>query len=215
MSESEKHVDEETSSLKSEDTQESKEEKHKKEKKKKKHHKHKKHHKTNGTPTPTDTPTTNFNIRDTLTPEQKEILDKFREAIEKQTEVPLKQRDRKWLTDMCLCRYLRARNYDLEKSLKLIMGTIVWRREYKPYKIKPEDVEIEMNNNGKMYPHGHDKLGRPILYLKPGNDNTGPEHKEVKVKYLVYSMEKAISTMDESKGVEKVMWVIDHRGKHQ
>eukprot|EP00027_Filamoeba_sp_ATCC50430_P016083 CAMPEP_0168578540 /NCGR_PEP_ID=MMETSP0413-20121227/21388_1 /TAXON_ID=136452 /ORGANISM="Filamoeba nolandi, Strain NC-AS-23-1" /LENGTH=213 /DNA_ID=CAMNT_0008612395 /DNA_START=357 /DNA_END=998 /DNA_ORIENTATION=- len=92
------------------------------------------------------------------------------------------------------------------------MGTLKWRREYMPYKIRPEDVELEMNNTGKMYAHGLDKQGRPIMYLKPGNDNTGPEHKEVKVKYLVYCMERAISMMDESKGIEKVMWVIDHRG---
>jgi len=50
----------------------------------------------------------------------------------------------------------------------------------------------ELENEGKMYRNGFDHLDRPLLYMKPGNDNTGTKEKEEKVKYLVYLMEKCI-----------------------
>jgi hypothetical protein len=43
----------------------------------------------------------------------------------------------------------------------------------------------------------------------------GSPDKEVKVKYLVYLLEKAIKAMDESQGVEKIVWVIDYSGFSQ
>jgi len=56
-----------------------------------------------------------------------------------------------------------------------------------------------------MYLNGHDKKNRPVLYLKPGLDNTGFEHKTVKMKYLVYCMESAIQNLNEDEtGNEKV-----------
>jgi len=51
--------------------------------------------------------------------------------------------------------------------------------------------------------------------MKPGKDNTGAPEKEVKVKYLVYLMEKAVRSMDESKGVEKLVLIIDYKGYSQ
>jgi len=97
----------------------------------------------------------------------------------------------------------------------LIKGTLEWRRACKPQLITAEDVKIELVNEGKMYKNGLDKTGRPIIYMKPGKDNTGAPEKEVKVKYLVYLMEKAIRSMDESKGVEKLVLIIDYKGYSQ
>jgi len=74
---------------------------------------------------------------------------------------------------------------------------------------------VELKNDGKMYKNGLDKIGRPVIYMKPGKDNTGAPEKEVKVKYLVYLLEKAIKSMDESKGVEKIIWIIDYAGFSQ
>ena len=39
----------------------------------------------------------------------------------------------------------------------------------------------------------------------------GLPEKEVKVKYLVYLMEKASRATDESKGIEKLNWVVDYK----
>ena len=37
--------------------------------------------------------------------------------------------EEEWLDDGCLCRFLRARSFNLEKSREMIMNTIAWRRE--------------------------------------------------------------------------------------
>lgn len=70
---------------------------------------------------------------------------------------------------------------------------------------------VELKNEGKMYRNGFDKLGRPIIYMKPGKDNTGAPEREVKVKYLVYLMEKATRACNESKGLDKLVWLIDFK----
>ena len=68
--------------------------------------------------------------------------------------------------------------------------------------------KVEMNNTGKMYRNGVDKGGRPIILMKPRNDNT--EEKEPKVKYLVYLLEKAIERMEEEyTGVTQLVILID------
>src|SRR5689334_16145048 len=84
-----------------------------------------------------------FNIRDTLNEEQLALLNEFHEKIKDEL---INDDERKWCTDMCLCRYLRARDYDLSKSLPMLLETIKWRRSYLPQCVTAEDVQIEMNN---------------------------------------------------------------------
>eukprot|EP01119_Soliformovum_irregulare_P019824 TRINITY_DN6355_c0_g1_i1.p2 TRINITY_DN6355_c0_g1~~TRINITY_DN6355_c0_g1_i1.p2 ORF type:complete len:357 (+),score=106.39 TRINITY_DN6355_c0_g1_i1:1656-2726(+) len=153
-----------------------------------------------------------YNLRENMTDEQIAILDQFKSIMEKEDLTP---KEREWCSEMCLCRYLRARDYDIEKSHPMLMNTLKWRREVKPRSITAEDVKIELQNEGKMYRNGKDKFGRPIIYMKPRFDNTGAEQKEVKVKYLVYLLEKAILSMDESKGVEKLALYIDWKDYSQ
>ena len=69
--------------------------------------------------------TTN-DIRSTLNEEQIKILDTFREQIQDNL---ITEREKKWANDRCLCRYLRARDWDITKSTKMILETIKWRKE--------------------------------------------------------------------------------------
>jgi len=150
-----------------------------------------------------------FDIRSTLTEKQLSTLETLRESMQSYLKNNL---ERKWCSDYCLCRYLRARDWDLDKAKELLIESLSWRREYKPHCITAEDVLRELKNEGKMYRNGKDKLGRSIIYMKPGLDNTTPEkEKELKVKYLVYLLEKAILAMDETQGAEKIVWIIDYR----
>ena len=64
---------------------------------------------------------------------------------------------------------------------------------------------------GKLYRNGKDRLGRPIIYMRPGKDNTGASEKDVKIRYLIYLLEKCIKSLDESKGEEKLAWVVDYK----
>jgi len=120
--------------------------------------------------------------------------------------------EREWCSDSCLVRYLRARDWDQERALTMLRETLKWRRVYKPHLITAEEVRSELQNEGKMYRNGKDKQGRPIIYMRPAKDNTGSKDKDLKVKYLVYLMEKATRSMDESVGVERSIWLIDYRG---
>ncbi len=54
-----------------------------------------------------------------------------------------------WLDDMCLCRYLRARDWDLEKAEVMIRGTLAWREDYKPEEITALDIEAQ-SKTGKV-----------------------------------------------------------------
>ena len=47
---------------------------------------------------------------------------------------------RAFLTDECLCRYLRAREWKLKPAEKLIRGTVQWRAEYRVEDITPDDI---------------------------------------------------------------------------
>jgi len=185
---------------------------HKKSKKKKKNKKSKKESKGKEEALKESKEEISFNIRDHLSEEEKKTLDEFRQIV--QPHVGAKWEE-KWLTDMCLCRYLRARNWDIKKSTEMIKNSLEWRRSYQPHLITAEDVKIELNNTGKMYRNGFDKHGRPIIYMKPGKDNTGVPEKEVKVKYLVYLMEKASRAADESKGIDKFVWLVDYKDFNQ
>jgi len=122
----------------------------------------------------------------------------------------LRKKDREWADDSCLCRYLRARDWNIDLAETMIRSTLVWRLDHKPYKITAQEIEPEARQ-AKMYLHvDYDKLGRPIVYMKPGLD-TGTD-RVLKVKYLVWILEQAIKAMDTSKGVEKMVWIADFTG---
>jgi hypothetical protein len=59
------------------------------------------------------------------------------------------------------------------------------RRDYKPDLIPAEDVKPEAET-GKILLNGFDNEGRPILYLRPGRENTkeGPRQ----IRHLVFHM---------------------------
>lgn len=49
---------------------------------------------------------------------------------------PLSGRSLQYCTDACLKRYLVARNWNVEKSKKMLEETLRWRSTYKPEEIR-------------------------------------------------------------------------------
>lgn len=49
---------------------------------------------------------------------------------------PLSGRSLKYCTDACLRRYLEARNWNVDKSKKMLEETLKWRSTYKPEEIR-------------------------------------------------------------------------------
>lgn len=85
-------------------------------------------------------------------------------------------------------------------------GTLEWRRSFQPDIIVPSSVSIE-GETGKHVISGFDHFGRPVLYLRPGRENTKPSDRQIR--YLVWSLERALDFAP--KGVEKIIIFVDFK----
>uniref|UniRef100_A0A2K2AHT4 CRAL-TRIO domain-containing protein n=1 Tax=Populus trichocarpa TaxID=3694 RepID=A0A2K2AHT4_POPTR len=105
--------------------------------------------------------------------------------------------------------YLRARNWNAKKALKMLKETLKWRAAHKPEEIRWEEVAHEAQT-GKIYRSNYfDKHGRTVLAMRPSCQNS----KSIKgqIKYLlVYCMENAILNLPPEK--EQLVWLVDFNG---
>ncbi|KAI4300981.1 hypothetical protein L6164_034304 [Bauhinia variegata] len=112
-------------------------------------------------------------------------------------------------SDASILRFLKARNWSTKKAAKMLKNTLKWRLEFKPEKIRWEDVAREAET-GKLYRANYlDKQGRTVLVMRPAaqpcqnaNSATG------QIKHLVYCMENAIFNSNQ----EQMVWLVDFRG---
>ncbi|GAB5355820.1 hypothetical protein AAMO2058_000238000 [Amorphochlora amoebiformis] len=75
-----------------------------------------------------------------------------------------------WGTDVTLKRFLKAREYDVEKAYKMYTNCLKWRRENEIDKIvdnPPAKLETYKKLVASKH-HGFDKLGRPIYVERVG-----------------------------------------------
>lgn len=115
--------------------------------------------------------------------------------------------ERRWLDKPdTLPRYLRASKWKLDEARKRITGTIEWRREFKPELIPPDEVKIEAAT-GKIILTGFDVDGRPIIYMRPGRENTETSPRQLR--HLVYILERAKDLMPP--GQESLMIIVDYK----
>ena len=136
---------------------------------------------------------------------------------------PLSEIERYWLSDKCLYRYLRACKWVLKDAIERLVLTVSWRREFGIIKLKEEVENTQEKNNyigfedtseenetGKEVILGYDNELRPILYLKPGRQNTQPSKRQVQ--HLVFMLERAIDLMNEEVQ-ESLTLLIDFKSK--
>ncbi|TXT15513.1 hypothetical protein VHUM_00016 [Vanrija humicola] len=102
-------------------------------------------------------------------------------------------------------RYMRAAKWNLEDAKKRIKATLEWRREFRPDLIEPGEIEVEQET-GKLVISGFDHNGRPLLYMRPGRQNTKETPRQLR--YTVYNLERCIDLMPP--GQESVTLVIDY-----
>ncbi|XP_057783716.1 uncharacterized protein LOC131001363 [Salvia miltiorrhiza] len=113
-----------------------------------------------------------------------------------------------YCSDASISRYLRARNWNVKKAVKMLKATLKWREEFKPEEICWDDVAGEAET-GKIYISNYkDKNGRSVLVMRPRCQNS----KSIKgqIKYLVYCMENAI--LDLPPEQDQMIWLIDFHG---
>lgn len=114
---------------------------------------------------------------------------------------------RTYLDDMQFVRYLRARDWDIDKAETMLRTTLEWRRHYKPEEIKFDEVK-EVAEYGALWVNGHDLEGNPVIVMKTGAYN--PFTPEQRLRYLVYVMEQTFYGSEEAvRNHEKATWLLD------
>ncbi|CAL9114597.1 unnamed protein product [Musa acuminata var. zebrina] len=134
---------------------------------------------------------------------QEEKVKELRAAIG-----PLSGHSLMFSDDACLRRYLVARNWNIDKSKKMLQETLKWRATYKPEEIRWHEVAVE-GETGKVYRADfQDREGRSVLVLRPGKQNTTSHDNQLR--HLVYLLENAIINLPD--GQEQMIWLIDFTG---
>ncbi|KAF8633543.1 hypothetical protein AX15_001346 [Amanita polypyramis BW_CC] len=103
-------------------------------------------------------------------------------------------------------RYMRASKWNFDEAKRRLKATVEWRREFKPDLIVPDDVKIE-SVTGKIILNGFDNDGRPILYMRPGRENT--ETSQRQLRHLVWWLERAKDLMPH--GQESLVIIVDYK----
>ncbi|KAF8906927.1 CRAL-TRIO domain-containing protein [Mucidula mucida] len=115
--------------------------------------------------------------------------------------------ERRWLNKPdTMPRYMRSAKWNFPDAQKRIKATLEWRREFKPDLIVPEDVRIE-SETGKIIINGFDKDGRPIIYMRPGRENTETSPRQLR--HLVWCLERAKDLMPP--GQESLVIIVDYK----
>lgn len=123
-----------------------------------------------------------------------------------------------WCTDPCLCRYLRARKWNVKTATKMLTNSLKWRTKFRPHEITWDSVAKE-GETGKMFRCGVDREGRPIVVMRPARENT-KDH-EGQIRFLVYNIESAIRAHEadrvcrgagEPLAAEQMVWLLDLQG---
>ena len=113
--------------------------------------------------------------------------------------------ERAWLTRECIIRYLKATKWHVKDAIDRILGSLAWRREFGINHLGEEngdevtsDLVAVENESGKQVVLGYENNARPILYLKPGRQNTKTSHRQVQ--HLVFMLERVIDFMPIGQG---------------
>ncbi|KAH7924464.1 CRAL/TRIO domain-containing protein [Leucogyrophana mollusca] len=131
----------------------------------------------------------------------------YAESLQLPPSDPYQIWEARWLSKPdTMPRYMRAAKWKFPDAQKRIKGTMEWRREFKPELIVPDEVKVE-SETGKIILNGFDKDGRPILYMRPGRENTetGPRQ----LRHLVWCLERAKDFMPP--GQESLVIIVDYK----
>ncbi|KAI8475407.1 MAG: CRAL/TRIO domain-containing protein [Monoraphidium minutum] len=116
---------------------------------------------------------------------------------------------RLFCNDWCYVRYLRARQWSLPKATKMLQATLQWRVEQQPHAITWAMVEAEAASGKNFVSPYPDREGRPVVTMRPRNQNTGDE--KAQVQFLIYCLEHASRLADKHR-VGKMTWLVDFVG---
>jgi hypothetical protein len=114
-----------------------------------------------------------------------------------------------------LLKFLRARKFDLEESLTMVMNCLKWRKDFKISSIKEETFTGGLQGGGLI--HGRDTNGCPVTYNFYGKMNfddifSAEDGIDKFVRWRVQLQEKAIELLDFAGGIEHIMQIHEYAG---
>lgn len=96
--------------------------------------------------------------------------------------------------DTCaLIRFLKARDFHVEKAFSLYVQRLEWVDRVKPHLITAQEIESELRS-GLLFFYGRDFFGRPIVYVRTCNHFVLSDDKKIEsfFRYFVYMCELAL-----------------------
>ncbi|KAL4467417.1 hypothetical protein ABPG72_011015 [Tetrahymena utriculariae] len=109
-----------------------------------------------------------------------------------------------------LLRQLKARDFNIEKTIQMWRNWILWRKQYDIDNIGLETIESEMKT-GKAFWHKYDKQGNPCCVVRIKNHIAAETTHDKVIKFMIYLMEVGIK-MSEKSGTEKMCVIWDREG---
>lgn len=145
---------------------------------------------------------------------EEEAVRKLRNALD--NTVSLDIGTSAWADEKCMRRYLRARKYDHDKALAMLLETIEWRSEESVATLFPvlDAPEYNMLRSkaecGKMFVLPHlDNRGRATIVMKPGLQEK--EEPAADLRFLIYTLERATRLASKSDHIEqKFVIIVDY-----
>lgn len=119
------------------------------------------------------------------------------------------EEDPSFLSKQTLCRYLEARDWDVEAAEKLLKSTIEWRRENKPQGVVCTYCEAKPGFHAMRHV-GFDLQDRPVLYANYAQCLTQHHGAEDALQHMIYLTENAVRAMPPH--VHQFVWVLDFTG---
>ncbi|XP_047072954.1 phosphatidylinositol transfer protein 3-like isoform X1 [Lolium rigidum] len=112
--------------------------------------------------------------------------------------------------DFMLRRFLRARDHNIGKASAMFLKYLAWKRTAKPNgSITADEVRNELAQD-KLYVQGHDKLGRPMVYLFGARHIAAKRDLNEFKRYVVYILDTTCTKLQA--GQEKFASVVDLKG---
>ncbi|KAE8782113.1 phosphatidylinositol transfer protein PDR17 [Hordeum vulgare] len=87
---------------------------------------------------------------------------------------PMSARGEKYCSEACLARYLKARNWNVDKSRKMLEKCLKWRAVSRPEDIRWPNISVEAETR-KMYTATFaDREGRAVVIMRPAKQGAAP-----------------------------------------
>ncbi|KAJ3044478.1 hypothetical protein HDV00_001905 [Rhizophlyctis rosea] len=111
-----------------------------------------------------------------------------------------------------LLKFLRARDFDVQKATQMIIDTLKWRKEFDTISLMQETFPPAYDELGIVY--GNDKSGNPVTYNFYGTIGKDEiiKNPDRFLRWRVQLMERAILLLDFENGKETVTQIHDYAG---